>query len=316
MAPLPVSRLTPYVRAFTFTGLDYFGPINVRFGRGCVKRWVALFTCFGTRAVHLEIAYSLSAESCKTAIRRFIARRGAPKEIYSDRGTNFQGACAELRQQIKAINEKLAEVYTNADTQWKFNPPYAPHMGGVWERLVRSVKQGLQQMQLPKNPDEETLVTALAEVESMVNSRPLTYLPVDSEESEALTPNHFLLLSSSGAVQPAVQPTDEHSAVRSNWHHIKAMLDRFWKRWIREYLPVIARQPKWFGEVVPVKIDDLVIVVDEGVRNSWTRGRVVRVYTGNDGRVRSADVQTSMGIVRRPVTKLAVLNIAKEEGTA
>lgn len=97
MAPLPSARVTPYVRAFTFTGLDYFGPITVRCGRGGLKRWVALFTCLGTRAVHLEVAYSLSSESCKMAIRRFIARRGAPQEIYSDQGTNFQGASAEQK---------------------------------------------------------------------------------------------------------------------------------------------------------------------------------------------------------------------------
>ncbi|XP_065094804.1 uncharacterized protein LOC135715461 [Ochlerotatus camptorhynchus] len=316
MAPLPPARLTPYVRAFTFTGLDYFGPITVRFGRGGVKRWVALFTCLGTRAVHLEVAYTLSSESCKMAIRRFIARRGAPQEIYSDQGTNFQGASTELRQQIGAINRDLAGTFTNVDTQWKLNPPYAPHMGGIWERLVRSVKTGLAYMELSKNPNEETLVTALAEVESMVNSRPLTYLPIDSEECAALTPNHFLLLSSSGVVQPAVQPIEENMALRSNWKQVQVMLDRFWVRWIREYLPVISRQPKWFGEVTSINIGDLVVVVNESVRNSWIRGRVTRVYPGRDGRVRSADVQTSAGIMRRPATKLAILDVAREGSIA
>ncbi|XP_065084488.1 uncharacterized protein LOC135706762 [Ochlerotatus camptorhynchus] len=316
MAPLPSARLTPYVRAFTFTGLDYFGPITVRFGRGGVKRWVALFTCLGTRAVHLEVAYSLSSESCKMAIRRFIARRGAPQEIYSDQGTNFQGASAELRQQIGAINRDLAGTFTNAETQWKLNPPYAPHMGGIWERLVRSVKTGLAHMELPRNPDEETFITALAEVESIVNSRPLTYLPIDSEECAALTPNHFLLLSSSGVVQPAVWPIEECAVLRSNWKHVQVMLDRFWMRWIREYLPVISRQPKWFGEATPINVGDLVIIVNEGVRNSWIRGRITRVYPGRDGRVRSADVQTSAGIMHRPATKLAVLDVTRKGGTA
>ncbi|XP_055633238.1 uncharacterized protein LOC129773624 [Toxorhynchites rutilus septentrionalis] len=316
MAPLPLARLTPYVRAFTFTGLDYFGPITVRFGRGVVKRWVALFTCLGTRAVHLELTYSLSSESCKMAIRRFIARRGAPQEIYSDQGTNFQGASAELKQQISTISCDLAETFTNAETQWKLNPPYAPHMGGIWERLIRSVKTGLANMELSRNPDEETLVTALVEVESLVNSRPLTYLPVDSEEGEALTPNHFLLLSSSGVVQPEVRPTEDSALLRSNWKHVQLMLDRFWKRWIQEYLPVISRQPKWFGEVKPINIGDLVIVVNDGVRNSWIRGRIVKVYPGRDGRVRSADVQTSGGIMRRPAIKLATLDVAREAGTA
>ncbi|XP_065079713.1 uncharacterized protein LOC135702590 [Ochlerotatus camptorhynchus] len=320
MSQLPEARLTPYVRPFTFTGLDYFGPITVRFGRGTVKRWVALFTCLTTRAVHLEVAFTLSTESCKLAVRRFIARRGAPLEIYSDQGTNFLGARKELQQEIKKVNHELASTFTNAATQWKLNPPYAPHMGGIWERLVRSVKAGLAAMEMPRNPDEETFITALAEAESMVNTRPLTYLPLDSKESEALTPNHFLLLSSNGVCQPTVAPLDITSAIRSNWNHVQVMLDRFWNRWIKEYIPVISRQSKWFQEVKPIQVGDLVVVVNEARRNSWERGVVEKVYPGKDGRIRSANVRTATGILQRPLTKLAVLDVLEQvdmaEGTS
>ncbi|XP_065084796.1 uncharacterized protein LOC135707005 [Ochlerotatus camptorhynchus] len=270
MSQLPEARLTPYVRPFTFTGLDYFGPITVRFGRCTVKRWVALFTCLTTRAVHLEIAFTLSTESCKLAVRRFIARRGAPLEIYSDQGTNFLGARKELQQEIKKVNHELASTFTNAATQWKLNPPYAPHMGGIWERLVRSVKAGLAAMEMPRNPDEETFITALAEAESMVNTRPLTYLPLDSKESEALTPNHFLLLSSNGSSH------DSRSG---------------------------------FQEVKPIQVGDLVVVMNEARRNSWEREVVEKVYPGKDGRIRSANVRTATGVLQRPLTKLAVLDV-------
>ncbi|XP_065085710.1 uncharacterized protein LOC135707754 [Ochlerotatus camptorhynchus] len=316
MGQLPVARLTPYVRAFTFVGLDYFGPLTVRVGRASVKRWIALFTCMTTRAVHLEVAASLSAESCRNAIRRFVARRGAPQEIYSDRGTNFQAVANDLSQQIRAINETLATKITNHRTQWKFNPPYAPHMGGVWERLVRSIKSALRCLLTDRNPDDETLVTVLVEAESMVNSRPLTYLPLESEEHEALTPNHFLLLSSTGVVQPAVKPVDERGALRSNWKAIQDMLVRFWARWIKEYLPVMSPQSKWFGEVRAVQVGDLVMIASEKERNSWTRGRILRVYPGRDGRIRRVDVQTAVGIQQRPVSKLAVLNFTEDSGIA
>ncbi|XP_062709061.1 uncharacterized protein LOC134288382 [Aedes albopictus] len=316
MGQLPLARLTPYVRAFTFVGLDYFGPLTVRVGRANAKRWVALFTCLTTRAVHLEVAASLSTESCKQAIRRFIARRGAPQEIYSDQGTNFQGVSSELSKQLRSVNESLAPTITNQRTQWKFNPPYAPHMGGVWERLVRSVKKGLSCLLTDRHPDDEALNTVLTEVESLVNSRPLTYLPLESEEHEALTPNHFLLLSSSGVVQPATRPTEEGTALRSSWNAIQVMLDHFWKRWLREYLPVMSPQSKWFGEVRNVRVGDLVMIASEKERNSWTRGRVLRVYPGKDRRTRRVDVQTSMGVHQRPVSKLAVLNIAGDSGIA
>ncbi|XP_055603880.1 uncharacterized protein LOC129752114 [Uranotaenia lowii] len=168
MAPLPKARLTAFLRPFTFTGLDYFGPILVKVGRSHVKRWVALFTCFTTRAIHMEVAHSLSTVSCKLCIRRFIARRGAPAEIYSDNGTNFRGAANELQKQLLEVNQGCAETFTNTNTNWFFNPPAAPHTGGVWERLVRSVKTALEALHdVPRVPDDETFETIILEAESL-----------------------------------------------------------------------------------------------------------------------------------------------------
>ncbi|XP_055590276.1 uncharacterized protein LOC129742402 [Uranotaenia lowii] len=118
MAPLPRARLVAFQRPFSYVGLDYFGPLMVKVGRSHVKRWVALFTCLTTRAIHMEVAHSLSTISCKMCIRRFIARRGAPIEIYSDNGTNFRGAANELRAQLQDINQQCATSFTNANTKW------------------------------------------------------------------------------------------------------------------------------------------------------------------------------------------------------
>ncbi|XP_062701238.1 uncharacterized protein LOC134285126 [Aedes albopictus] len=141
MAPLPDARLAVAVRPFSFVGLDYFGPMQVKVGRSYVKRWIALFTCLTIRAIHLEIVHSLSTESCKMAVRRFVARRGSPVEIYSDNGTNFQGASRELRAEIEATNKEMQETFTNTNTKWIFNPPSAPHFGGSWERLTTLQKK-------------------------------------------------------------------------------------------------------------------------------------------------------------------------------
>ncbi|XP_039438455.1 uncharacterized protein LOC120419726 [Culex pipiens pallens] len=309
MAPLPAARLQAFVRPFSYTGIDYFGPIAVRVNRGTQKRWIALFTCLTTRAVHLEVVHSLTTESCKQAFRRFIGRRGAPAEIRSDRGTNFVGANNELRQEMNKIDGQLAETFTNTNTRWIFNPPAAPHMGGAWERLVRSVKTALTAMYTSRVPNEETLATLVVEAESIVNSRPLTFIPLQSEQQEALTPNHFLLLSSSGVVQPPKTSAETKLACRGDWQLCQTMLDNFWRRWIREYLPTIARRTKWFEEVKPIEVGDLVIVVEEKVRNGWIRGRIVEAYKGRDGRIRDATVQTADGLLRRPVAKLARLDL-------
>ncbi|XP_062538071.1 uncharacterized protein LOC134206385 [Armigeres subalbatus] len=310
MAPLPVARLSAFTRAFTYTGIDFFGPLLVKVGRSAVKRWICLFTCLTTRAVHVEVAHSLSTPSCVKCIRRFVCRRGAPTEIYTDNGTNFQGAERQLREQLKEMQGELAATFTNTDTKWLFIPPGAPHMGGAWERMVRSVKSAMMAAyNSDRKLDDEGLQSLVIEAESIVNSRPLTYLPLDSAEAEALTPNHFLLGSSSGVRQPVVPFSDPAGAVKNSWSLIQHQLDVFWKRWIREYLPMLTKRVKWFGEVAPVAVGDLVLIVDDTHRNGWMRGKVKEVVTAKDGRVRQAVVQTARGILRRPVAKLAVLEV-------
>ncbi|XP_055585281.1 uncharacterized protein LOC129738121 [Uranotaenia lowii] len=126
MAPLPPARLAHHERPFTFTGLDYFGPLLVKLGRANVKRWIALFTCLTTRAVHLEIAFTLTTASCISCVRRFVGRRGSPYEFLSDNGTNFQGADRILRTQI---SQGLLATFTSSNTKWTFIPPGAPQYG-------------------------------------------------------------------------------------------------------------------------------------------------------------------------------------------
>ena len=57
-----------------------------------MKRYGCLFTCATTRAIHLELSYDMTASSFINVLRRFLARRGPVKWIYSDNGTNFLGA--------------------------------------------------------------------------------------------------------------------------------------------------------------------------------------------------------------------------------
>ncbi|XP_055603838.1 uncharacterized protein LOC129752068 [Uranotaenia lowii] len=310
MGPLPEARLASFVRPFSYVGLDLFGPILVKRGRSSVKRWVALFTCLTIRAVHVEVVHSLTTESCIMSIRRFVVRRGAPLEIHSDNGTNFRGADNILQQQIGQFQEDLAATFTNTHTKWIFIPPGTPHMGGSWERMVRSVKTAMEKsLCVGRKLDDEALNTFVVEAEGVVNSRPLTYLPLDSEEAESLTSNHFLLGSSNGVKQPSKQFVDEAVALKNTWNQIESQLDMFWRRWVREYLPTLARRTKWFNEVQEIGVGNLVVIVNESKRNGWVRGRVLEVFPGTDGRVRHAIVQTNKGLSRQSVSKLAVLNV-------
>ncbi|XP_062541430.1 uncharacterized protein LOC134209460 [Armigeres subalbatus] len=204
MAPLPVERVTSSLRPFSSVGLDYLGPVEVTVGRRKEKRWVAVFTCLAVRAVHLEVVHSLTTESCRMAITRFRSKFGKPSQIFSDNATCFRGANNEMVK-MDVINRECAEIVGSSSTAWHFIPPGTPHMGGVWERMVRSVKEAMRALDDGRKLSDEILATTLAEAADMINTRPLTYLPQDSGEAEALTPNHFLRGTVSGADLEAEQ---------------------------------------------------------------------------------------------------------------
>ncbi|XP_062698473.1 uncharacterized protein LOC134284144 [Aedes albopictus] len=314
MAPLPVQRLTPQLRPFSYVGVDYFGPVVVTVGRRSEKRWICLFTCLVTRAIHMEIAHSLSSQSCVMAIRRFICRRGTPLEIFSDNGTNFQAASKELAQKVQCIETECADIFTDARTRWSFNPPAAPHMGGIWERLVRSAKEALKALHDGGKLTDEILLTVLCEAEDMVNSRPLTYVPQESADCEALTPNHFLRGLPSGVREEANLPTTSAEALRDSYKRSQQLADILWTRWLKEYIPTINHRTKWIAEQEPVVEGELVYIADGNNRRTWIRGKVEKVIRGADGRIRRALVRTSKGIYRRPVAKLAVMELRSKSG--
>ncbi|XP_065193160.1 uncharacterized protein LOC135824355 [Sycon ciliatum] len=185
MSALPECRTDAFQRPFTQTGLDYFGPLSVTVGCTHEKRYGALFTCLATRAVHVELAHDLSTDSTLMAIRRFISRRGCPLVIHSDNGTNFKGAAKELRQAIRELNEAhIQDQLSHDGITWSFNPPAPPHMGEAWGRLVGSIKTALHAILKERHPKEETLLTALAEAEALVNSRPLIHVSMDAADDE------------------------------------------------------------------------------------------------------------------------------------
>ncbi|XP_055922260.1 uncharacterized protein LOC129953275 [Eupeodes corollae] len=306
MATLPAARLAVFERPFTFVGIDYFGPISTIIGRRREKRWGVIFTCLTVRAVHIEVAHSLDTSSCIMCIRNFISRRGMPREIYTDNGTNFKATEKILCDEYKNINySTVASKYDGL--RWKFNPPAAPHMGGAWERLVRSIKTILYSM-APRNFNDETLRCALWEVEFLINSRPLTFVSLESCDDEAITPNHLLLGSTTG-----YKPICENDIdLRQRWHQTQVFADRFWQRWVKDYTPMLARRGKWFEKQPPLAPGDVVVIVDENLpRNSWPKGIIESVVTAKDGQVRRAMVKTQTGMLERPTSKIAVLDVDK-----
>lgn len=313
MGQLPSFRTERTVRPFIKVGVDFFGPIEVTVKRSHEKRYGVIFTCMVTRAVHLEIANSMSTNAFIHVLRQFGCRRGFPEEIYCDNGTNFKGAEKELSTALKEMDkEEIKRFSTTNNVKWNFNPPTAPHMGGAWERLIQSVKKVLKEMLTSRYPQEYVLRTLFAEIENIVNSRPMTHVSIDPYDESPLTPNHFLIGPQNIAL-PFSETNSGDLHQLSMWRASQKLADIFWKRWTEEYVPTLIRSTKWYQDRKGIKLGDVVLIVDSnGPRNLCQKGRVVKLFPGKDRKVRVVEVQTANSIYKRPVAKLCILDVQHE----
>ncbi|XP_058824211.1 uncharacterized protein LOC131684935 [Topomyia yanbarensis] len=182
-------------------------------------------------------------------------------------------------------------------------------MGGVWERLVRSVKEILRAINDGRRLTDEILQTSIVEAEDIINSRPLTYVSQDSEEVDALTPNHFLRGPPSKQRNVTSPPPHPAEALRDTYKRTQQLASELWQRWIREYVPSINQRTRWFGETKPLKAGDLVYIVEGNNRKCWVRGIVEEPIVSSDGRIRQAWVRTRTKRYRRAAANLAVLEL-------
>ena len=293
MADLPVDRLEP-APPFTYCAVDLFGPWYIKQGRSELKRYGVLFTCLASRAVHIETANALTTDSFINALRRFIAVRGPIRQLRSDRGTNFIGAQAELKQALSQMDHAAVNTFQlkqNCDyIEFKFNVPSASHMGGVWERQIRTVRNVLAALmsQVGAQFEDESLRTFMCEAAAIVHSRPLTVDNLNDPTSLApLTPNNLLTMKSHVVLPPpgVFQTTDVYSKKR--WRRVQHIANEFWSRWRKEYLQNLQSRPKWNLPRRNIQIGDNVIIKDEDLpRNQWRLARVVEACADQDGCVR------------------------------
>lgn len=311
MANLPEDRLLPDKPPFTNTGVDYFGPFEVKRGRSTVKRYGVLFTCLTLRAVHIEVADSLDTDSCINAIRRFVCRRGQVTIMRSDNGTNFVGAEREMREAIQLLdNDKIERALLPKGIKWVFNSPAASHQGGIWERQIRTVRRILNSLLKEQAVNDDCIQTIMCEVESIINGRPLTSISDDVNDLEPLTPNHLLLLKSQPSMPPGIFSKD-NTYTRKRWKQVQYLADLFWTRWTREYLPLLQERQKWSRPRRNFEAGDVVLLVDSSSpRNSWLMGRVVETLPDSSGTVRRLKIKTKTSILERPVNKLCLLEEA------
>lgn len=311
MADLPPERLK-ICPPFTYVGLDVFGPWTVttrrtRGGQAENKRWVIMFTCMSSRAVHLEVIETMDTSSCINALRRFFVLRGPAKQLHSDCGTNFVGACKEFGMD-KTVQAYLSEQ----DCSWIFNPPHASHMGGSWERMIGVARRILDAMLLQQNTrlTHEVLCTLMAEVSAIINARPLLPVSTDPENPFILSPS--MLLTQKSGVPPPPGDFTEKDLHTKQWRQVQALANQFWTRWSPEYLPSLQPRQKWTRTRRDLQVGDLVLLRNKQTsRNCWPMARITATFPGKDGHVRKVELKTTdQGTVKtflRPIAELVLL---------
>lgn len=171
------------------------------------------------------------------------------KQFRSDRGTNFVGATDDLR--IDAINvedDKVKQFLFSSGTTWLLNSPHSTHMEGEWERMTGITRRILYSMLVGvKNLTHEVLVTLMAGISAIVNSRPLVPVSYDSEVPEVLTPA-MLLTHKADVDELPFTHLDVKDLYRSQWKRVQHLANIFWDRWRREYMHTLQPRKMLGGE--------------------------------------------------------------------
>lgn len=304
MGQLPEPRVN-VTKPFLHTGVDFCGPFQIKSkeGRGVrsFKAYISVFVCLATKAIHIEIVNSLTSESFIAALKRFVARRGTVKILYSDNGTNFVGAFRKLKRMMESLRTLHLE--------WKFIPPSAPHFGGLWEAGVKSIKYHLKRVLGNSIFTNEEMTTILAQIESVLNSRPLCPLTNDINDLNVLTPNHFL----TGQILIPIAE-DNHIGTPANllrrWQLCTQKYQEVCHRYKTEYLHRLQQRPKWLKPSENVRVGQLFLIKDDNRKiNHWALGRVIETHPGSDGLVRVVTLKTQSGQMKRPVHKLSPLPV-------
>ncbi|GFW36934.1 integrase catalytic domain-containing protein [Trichonephila clavipes] len=270
MGDLPKDRVVPS-RPFEKVGLDFAGPIitkpNLKRYRVTLKSYIAIFICFCTKATHFEVVSDLTTDSFLASLRRFVARRSKPATIWSDNATNFKGAKNVLDSLLKICQSDPVQKYSA----------------------------------------KEELTTLVAQIEAVLNSRPLCPLSADPADLQPLTPGHFLV----GAPLLGIPEPSElltNISLSSRWSLIQSLKNRFWKRWSKEYLGELQARKKWRLPLSNLKLGQLVMLKEPSkIPMEWTLGRIEGIHPGSDGLVRVIRIRTSRGVFTRTAASVCPL---------
>jgi hypothetical protein len=312
MSPLPVERLTP-ISTFVNLGMDTFGPfepvITISGEDHKLKTYAIIFTCLVTRAVHIEMVYDMSTLEFLNAFERFIATRGMTKTIVCDNQTAFRKASKQLKRLYTTLDwNKIAKWcaarYDPIDI--KFNVPLSPWRGGVFERMIGSIKKSLRATIGTKTLTLSKLATLLKSAESVVNQRPLTYVHDQPDEALPISPDMILIGRRLGGLPDSLASDADATKTDVLWRKRQKLQSEFGVRFQREYITTLLEAQKWLKQGESPRIGEVVLVHKESRnRMFWPTAIVDQVHLGRDGLVRSCTLRLRNGeLMKRPVQLL------------
>lgn len=296
MGDVPDVRLAMETNVFSNVIIDLLGPIHVKGTRfvSC-KRYILVYSCLTTRALHLELIENLESQATLRALQNTFNLRGVPNEIYSDNGTNFTGSNKIIQESYNDWNKELLErgVITHA-IKWHFSPPRTPHMNGSVERVVGLVKKALKCIQTFMDMkhslyDDFGLKSVLCEIINLINSRPIEILTGQDGQNIYLTPNFFIMQRQNAQSVPPECKVPK--TLTQQWNDIKMISNILWEKWLKVYFPIMRAREKWVDRKEPLKVGDIVITADPSIANSWRLGIVKDIISGSKDQVRKVTVR-------------------------
>ncbi|XP_072380728.1 uncharacterized protein [Diabrotica undecimpunctata] len=267
----------------------------------------------------LENFVDMTTECFIACLRRFVSRRGIPNHIYSDNGKTFQGACNELNELYKFIQNNhitLRDYATSNNISWHFSPPYSPNFGGLWEAAVKSMKHHLKRTLLNSILTYEEFLTLIIQIEGILNSRPLYAISDDPNDYEPLTPSHFLLGHPITSL-PSLDLLEVAENRITRLQAVQRLQQQFWNRFSKEYISQLHQLYKWKSPQSKLSVGSLVLIRNDHLPpQKWQLGRVLQLIPGPDGIHRVSLVSTTKGVLKRSVRHLHPLPLQDEASSS
>ena len=310
-SPLPQFR-TEASKPFQTTGVDFAGPLVYKVNKNKEgKTSILIFTCSVTRAVHLEVTKSQTAEEFQDKLNAFICRKTRPQRIISDNAAVFQATTAQWIKKIRK-SEALQDFLAKQRLTWQFNLAKSPWWGGMYERQIKEVKKTLYKTLGKTHLTLDQLIAVVIDIERHLNNRSLTYIESGGGEPQVLTPNTILWGDDSHILEDREQ---DESEVTKMQRRLNAARQHAWNRWHKEYihsLMELHRIVKGDGQLP--RVGEIVLVLGkEKNRGLWKKGKVLRLILGKDGVVRGVVLRHKGHEIERPIQLVCPLEIRSSE---